>query len=299
MNERKRQVLLTAQRLFIEKGFSTTSIQDILDESQISKGTFYNYFTSKNECLIAILERAHEEATIRRRELLIEQDFTDKNILAEQISIRMLVNREHNLLPIYEAVFYSGDADLRKFIRKHHLAELSWLTDRLIDVYGKKATPYAPDCAVILVGMIQHFIHFCMASSKKEFDTRSLVLFAMRRIDSIIFDMMEQNDTLLRGLAFNSNHKGDDKKELKELSITQLTDFLCHLEDNSKSNGVQYAKFLLDEIHSEHPRVFILETVARSFRETFSGTRHEAEALEVASNLWGYINLLEKDGHLI
>ena len=33
MNDRKRQVLLTAQRLFIEKGFTTTSVQDILDES--------------------------------------------------------------------------------------------------------------------------------------------------------------------------------------------------------------------------------------------------------------------------
>lgn len=34
MNERKRQVLLTAQRLFIEKGFSTTSVQDILEGSK-------------------------------------------------------------------------------------------------------------------------------------------------------------------------------------------------------------------------------------------------------------------------
>ena len=79
MNDRKRQVLLTAQRLFIEKGFSTTSVQDILDESCISKGTFYNYFSSKNECLIAILEHAHDEATVRRRELLIGQDLSDKN----------------------------------------------------------------------------------------------------------------------------------------------------------------------------------------------------------------------------
>ena len=78
MNDRKRQVLLTAQRIFIDKGFASTSVQDILDESGISKGTFYNYFTSKNECLMAILEHGHDEAKVRRRELLIGQDPTDK-----------------------------------------------------------------------------------------------------------------------------------------------------------------------------------------------------------------------------
>ena len=54
MNNKKHQVLLTAQRLFIEKGFAATSVQDIINESKISKGTFYNYFSSKNECIIAI-----------------------------------------------------------------------------------------------------------------------------------------------------------------------------------------------------------------------------------------------------
>ena len=60
MNDRKQQVLLTAQQLFVEKGFSATSVQDILDEAKISKGTFYNYFSSKNECLIAILDNGRE-----------------------------------------------------------------------------------------------------------------------------------------------------------------------------------------------------------------------------------------------
>src|SRR6185312_3572892 len=106
MNDRKRQVLLTAQRLFVEKGFSATSIQDILDESRISKGTFYNYFTSKNECLMAMLENARDEATVRRQELLIGRDISDKGILAEQILVRMRVNREQNLIPIFEAVFH-------------------------------------------------------------------------------------------------------------------------------------------------------------------------------------------------
>src|SRR4051794_7816698 len=104
MNSRKRHVILSAQHLFIKKGFLSTSIQDILDEAGISKGTFYNYFSSKNECLLAILENVWEEIFLRRQELLVGEDPADKGVLSHQIAVRYILNRENNLLPIYEAI---------------------------------------------------------------------------------------------------------------------------------------------------------------------------------------------------
>lgn len=61
MNNRKMHVIQKAHQLFLEKGFQATSIQDILDYSGISKGTFYNYFSSKNELLISIFKTLHEK----------------------------------------------------------------------------------------------------------------------------------------------------------------------------------------------------------------------------------------------
>src|SRR5690625_3817179 len=140
MNDRKQEVILAAQHLFMEKGFTATSIQDILDASNISKGTFYNYFSSKNECLIAILEHGHDEITIRRRALLSEASPADKNILIEQISIRSLVTDEHNLVPLVQTVFHSGDPELKTLIRNQHLEELAWLSHRLMDVRSEEHT---------------------------------------------------------------------------------------------------------------------------------------------------------------
>ncbi len=294
MNDRKRQVLLTAQRLFVENGFSTTSIQDILKESGISKGTFYNYFTSKNECMMAILEQIHDIATIKRRELLLENDASDKNILVEQIFIRMLVNREQNLLPIYEAIFYSGDAELRDYIRKHLLGEVAWISGRLIDVYGDEATPYAPDCAVIMLGMMQHFLHFTIASTKNEFHTRKMIQFTMRRIDAVMANMIDTKDSLLENdILLSLNYPTVDKDNLKQQLVSQLEGFLCYLQVEQKQNGIQFTQFLLEEIRSEKPRAFLLETVSRSFRETFRETRHHQEAIEISSRLLKYIDLNE------
>ena len=71
MNERKRQVINHAKRLFLEKGYRNTSIQDILEDSNISRGTFYNYFPSKGELFKAVYDSFLKENHARRDELLI------------------------------------------------------------------------------------------------------------------------------------------------------------------------------------------------------------------------------------
>lgn len=46
-----------AERLFIAKGFATTSIDDIAAGAQVAKGTFYLYFPSKEALLGALQQR--------------------------------------------------------------------------------------------------------------------------------------------------------------------------------------------------------------------------------------------------
>lgn len=50
------QILNTALSLFCEKGYYSTSIEDIAKQAQISKGLLYHYFKSKEEVLSALVE---------------------------------------------------------------------------------------------------------------------------------------------------------------------------------------------------------------------------------------------------
>ena len=288
MNERKRQVMLTAKKLFIEKGFTSTSVQDILEEAKISKGTFYNYFTSKNECLMAILEDAHNESIIRRRELLAGRDKKNKDILAEQILVRMQVNRELNLLPIYEAVFYSNDEELRNFVKAYHLSELKWIASRLVDVYGKEAEPHAFDCSVMTLGMIQQLNHFWKAGSSKDLDIGKLVHFTFRRMDALMSDLIEQKDVLLEKHMITPI--GVPSKELKEKTHEVLVALKRELELDESS--LEYTDFLLTELQTEKPRVSLLEAVGRSFREASNGTQLADRVNEVLYLLWKYIDTI-------
>lgn len=58
----KKQILDTTTRLFINKGYDNTSIQDIINELDISKGAIYHHFKSKEDLLECILQRRNEEA---------------------------------------------------------------------------------------------------------------------------------------------------------------------------------------------------------------------------------------------
>ncbi|WP_096187075.1 TetR/AcrR family transcriptional regulator [Evansella halocellulosilytica] len=55
--ERKNDILNAAEMLFITKGYAKTTINDILTDVGIAKGTFYYYFQSKEQLMDVIVER--------------------------------------------------------------------------------------------------------------------------------------------------------------------------------------------------------------------------------------------------
>lgn len=59
--EKEEKLLSTAYKLFIDKGIKHTSIQDIVDNAGVAKGTFYLYFKDKYEIRDAIIEKVSKK----------------------------------------------------------------------------------------------------------------------------------------------------------------------------------------------------------------------------------------------
>lgn len=67
----KRQAILdTAQRLFYQKGFEQTSVQDILNVLKCSKGSFYHHFESKLSVLETLCAQRAQAAAEQAEEAL-------------------------------------------------------------------------------------------------------------------------------------------------------------------------------------------------------------------------------------
>ncbi|MEA5095126.1 hypothetical protein SDC9_78447 [bioreactor metagenome] len=67
---RRREILVAARELFVSKGYEQTSVNDILKVVDIAKGTFYYYFSSKEEVLEAIILDIVEEGARRAENVL-------------------------------------------------------------------------------------------------------------------------------------------------------------------------------------------------------------------------------------
>lgn len=70
-------------RLFEKKGFSETSIQDIVDSLGVTKGTFYYYFSSKEELLMDIHLGYIEGLLVLQETILKDQSKSCKEKLFE------------------------------------------------------------------------------------------------------------------------------------------------------------------------------------------------------------------------
>ncbi|MEI2443672.1 TetR/AcrR family transcriptional regulator, partial [Priestia megaterium] len=85
MNQKQLDILGHTHQLFMEKGYVDTSVQDILERSGISKGTFYKYFSSKSELLISLLSSLQESLILQREKIAIEYKGDNQKVFEKQI----------------------------------------------------------------------------------------------------------------------------------------------------------------------------------------------------------------------
>ena len=89
--ERTSQIIEAAMTVFAEKGFNKARMDDIANETGVSKGTLYLYFKSKDAIIRTILEAIIGRELAQARELVeMDQTPVEKLHLLAQITIRDL-----------------------------------------------------------------------------------------------------------------------------------------------------------------------------------------------------------------
>ena len=74
--------------LFVDKGYSATSMQDIVDALGVTKGSFYYHYKSKDALLMDIHQQYIDEL-LTRQESILQEEATAKDKLAA--IVRLLI----------------------------------------------------------------------------------------------------------------------------------------------------------------------------------------------------------------
>lgn len=279
MNPKKQQIINAAHHLFIKKGYNASSIQDILDEAGISKGTFYNYFTSKSECLIALMESIAEDIRSARISVAFGESPSDPDLFAKQLAIRIRMNHEKNLFSLYESIFYSQDEELKAFGKSQYILELKWLSSRIIDLFGEKVRPYALENAAIANGALQQLMHVWRFGTEQQLPLDELTDYIVHRMKQAVEIQLKD------GKQFLSEDLLGQPQQPPVLSdsVPQLQAFAEQAENDDVK---QLLTFLADELTAEHPRNAVLSSVLTSLGQT---TESEAGLQRLLEQLWRQI----------
>ena len=71
---RKSSIIDAAEKVFFQKGFEAATMDDVAEKAELSKGTLYLYFSSKEDLYMAITHRSFEIMIDLFQKAVNEQD---------------------------------------------------------------------------------------------------------------------------------------------------------------------------------------------------------------------------------
>lgn len=274
MKNRKKHVMKKAHELFCEKGFQATSIQEILEKSEISKGTFYNYFSSKNELLITILRSIYITIDHQRKELLIGRDREDVSIFIQQIDLLIEMNDQYKVIALLEEIFFTNDEELKGYIRWRRIQELSWVYHRLLDICHEEKKMYLVDGAIMLTGIIQTNLSFQAYEKQTEMEIHKIVRYSVNRVLDMINNLAKTKevivspDQLLTWVAGDSETISQSDTRNFLFIVDQLRFYvreeISNTEEQLRLEELLY--FLKEEMQEKNPRMVIVQSALHTLR---------------------------------
>ena len=114
MNKTKRKIFETSMKLFAEKGYEATSIEEITATVGVAKGTLYYHFSSKEEIFNFLIE---EGIKLLQNSICIKtskyKNYIDKVKAIVLIEIK-IVQKYENLITILLSQFYGKETRNQK-----------------------------------------------------------------------------------------------------------------------------------------------------------------------------------------
>lgn len=107
-DERRQELLDTAMRLFVERGFSATSMRDIARAANVTPGLAYHYFDSKQKLFSEALAAYAEQSVAEGIRALDDPALT----LAEKLDALLAAMAQEEHLPYHEFFHKAGNRSL-------------------------------------------------------------------------------------------------------------------------------------------------------------------------------------------
>lgn len=267
MTDKSTQIIEAAIKLFAEKGFHSTSIQEIADAAGIAKGSMYLHFKSKDDLLLSIYKSYFER---------IFQDITKAGQHAESQRERMKIQVRVELEKLIEyrdfikmqmrEQFIHQNKDIRNVALQGRMRGSLWLHEQILDLYGEEIRPWATDCVSLYQSMIGSYMGLVVMFNRT-FDMEELAEFLIGRLDDMAYGLMKSRPKpILKEEDFKAFMKnkllcGDDPADQVKEQLKHLRELLDALppEDSGRKDLLDTLQVLEEELQKQEPKRVIVQ----------------------------------------
>ncbi|RKX25730.1 MAG: hypothetical protein DRP45_05245 [Candidatus Zixiibacteriota bacterium] len=134
--QRQKQLLGVARKLFLKKGYRGTTVEEIVRKAHLTKGAFYYHFNSKEDILLAIFKETSERF-YRAFEAVSKPGARPNDFLMTLLSIHKASNlaESRNMVDIWTQG--TRIPKIHRYLEKRHQQGIEMFTDCLDRSYGR------------------------------------------------------------------------------------------------------------------------------------------------------------------
>lgn len=290
MEQKKLEVLPIAIRLFSEKGYHSTSVDEIAKESGMAKGSFYKHYQSKEDLLIDIFNLIPIQIKKDLTTLYSKEYDSPLDKLVDFISTS-LQNLLVSVIPIMSSAIF--EISLFKNKKIHDCAEsiqmeMSMLHRELfLDLYGEEIQDYIWDLSLLMKSLVIQYM-YVFRDQESKIDVKKFSIFIGTTIDIVAKGLAERkpesvlNGVFSGGCTIDGDSpfvKGRKQRHLLKLMSEQIQ----HLKlDKEEVEEYQKTISLLEkEIGQKEPKTFLVKALITYLQSLPELKEHCAELREL------------------
>lgn len=221
MNERKARLIESGMKLFAEKGYHNTSVQEIVTDANISKGAFYTYFKSKEDFIASSFYYFHltmSEKVIR----VMKEDLAPRISLAKQITmVADYIEQHKNFIIMHLREDMSIGEDMEATFRQIRLKNYNWMSGNIKAIYGDDIKDYLMDSIIQMEGLMNGYFQWIVLDHIKV-DKERIGSFLVERLNDIVVGMMnagEDSIIISESIVNNESYIDEQERESKQVEI--------------------------------------------------------------------------------
>jgi AcrR family transcriptional regulator len=266
LTEKEKIIIKSGMKLFAQKGFSSTSVQEIATESGISKGAFYLHFKSKDDLLLSILEYIFE--TIDSSLLVFEnQDLSPRDKFIKQLTafFGTFIGHKEFLTMLSKEQAIPRNEEIKKLFFKKRFESHLLYRKGIVSIYGDQIEPFSIDLALILEGLFQSYVGLLIIEPT-EFEIEKLSHFLMRRMDSIVKDIPSEEPFLTEeklGKIIKNSNLFFETTDIHTI-VQKMRNEIEKME-NREALEISL-EVLEEEVNKKNPRIPVIKGMLSNFK---------------------------------